>query len=174
MTMTTMTTCRRFSSSPITIILALLLPAITACTAVDDDPAESAEAESDSDDITPGEECTEQIEQIMCAVGESFFSRAGDGQTPLTAIAVGDPDATVELSGGVLVQVSRATEFVGSQYFGNDDCTMGCSWCAPGHSLCHTGPSDPGSPGCGTCMPLDTLNLVEQCTELLEACHGKG
>lgn len=169
-----MTTYARFSSSPVTIAFTTLLAAITACTAVDDDPSEPAEADSDTDDLTPGEECRAAAEDFMCTPLESFFYRSGDGQPQLTWVDVDDPDATVELPGGVLVEVSSATEFVGSHYFGNDFCSVGCSWCEPGRSLCYTNASDPGGFGCGTCIAFDTPNIVEECAELLEACQGRG
>ena len=73
---------------------------------------------------------------------------------------------------GWLVEMPSASYFVGSQYFGDGHCTVGCGWCQPGQSLCHSGLDENGPSGCMLCMPWDTPDAEAQCAELVESCGG--
>jgi hypothetical protein len=166
-----MPTNTRASSIIVGITLAALATNIIACNLVVDAPDAPVEG---SETGGPGDsgECLEAVEPIqsMCMPPQQLFLMWEQA----AMVPLDDPGASVELApGGWLVEVT-GSDYVGSQHFGNGTCTVGCGWCQPGQSLCHTGLDENGSLGCMFCIPAGIDDPEVQCAQFLDACFGAG
>lgn len=145
------------------IAAAVLLAGLTACNLVDDEPPDLGH-DSDTDGEAGQAECLAAAEQIQsqCLPPQQFIAMWDEGNSSM--ILVDDPAASVGIGpGGWLVQVGSSADYIGSYQFDGDTCTIGCGWCQPGRSLCHSGFDENGLPACMMCIPADTPDPGEQC-----------
>lgn len=167
------TTTLRCSALISSITVALFAAGVTACNLVDDEPDEPIE--SGTDGSAGAAECLAMVEQVQsqCMPPQQLISIWDEGNSSM--ILVDDPAASIGIGpSGWLVQVNSAADYIGSYQFEGDDCTVGCGWCQPGQSLCHSGVGEDGFPGCMLCLEAGTPDPGAQCALILEACNGAG
>jgi hypothetical protein len=147
---------------------------VTACNFVDDEPSSPA-GDSTVEESGGGSDCLEQLEaaEAQCLPGMQFFATYDEGSTMIMA---GAPGASIELGHGAwLIRVDGPGDYVGTYQQEGESCSVGCGWCQPGESLCHSGLDEDGVPrGCMLCLPHDTPDAEGQCMQFIEACHGEG
>jgi hypothetical protein len=169
--MTPMKNDNRFSPTIAVIAAALFASGLAACNLVDDEPP----IDQGATDGSVGEAvCLAQLEvaQAQCLPGMTFIAMWDEGNSSMTLID--DPAANIGVGPNAwLVQVSASADYVGTYQFDGDTCTVGCGWCGPGQSLCHSGLSEEGVPeGCMACIPFDAPDVGSQCAQFITACMG--
>jgi hypothetical protein len=170
-----LTSNNRSSTTIVCIAATLFAAGLTACNLVDDEPPEDPNEQATTDGEAGQAECLEIAEQIQsqCLPPQQFIAMWDEGNSSM--ILVDDPAASVGIGpGGWLVQVASSADYIGSYHFDGDTCTIGCGWCQPGQSLCHSGFDEDGLPSCMMCVPAETPDPGEQCAQHLQACMGAG
>ena len=162
---------KQFSASILCIGAALIGAGVGACNLVDDEPPTVEDTEGTGDS-----ECQAQLELAAaeCLPGMQLFATYDEGSS--NVLLVDDPEVSVGVGPGAwLIQVSGSADYIGSYQHEGESCTVGCGWCQPGESLCHSGLDENGVPqGCMLCIPFGIPDLGAQCAQFMEACQGEG
>jgi hypothetical protein len=90
-------------------------------------------------------------------------------------ILVDDPSGSIDIGGiGFLIDADADANWVGDYEFDGGDCTVGCSWCDTGQSLCHGGFDSNGQIQCALCLNPAEGDVVQTCTDWLRECNPDG